>query len=104
MRHIRAVWTVLLMWFTLYPLPELYAQSAGAGADSNRADRQAVIREAEKQRIHQADKPVRPDPVGNALIGGGVTGAMKGAAAGASSAARGAIIGGTVDTYKEKNR
>ncbi len=104
MRRIQAVWVVLLIWFSLYPLSELYAQNAGGGADSNRADRRAVEREAEKQRIHQADKPVRPDPVGNALISGGVTGAMKGAAAGASSAARGAAIGGTVDTYKERNK
>jgi predicted Rossmann-fold nucleotide-binding protein len=78
------------------------AQAAGAGADFNRADRVDTAREAERQRLERVDPPIHPDPLGNALIGGGVTGVMKGAAAGAASAIRGAAIGTAVQQAKER--
>jgi predicted Rossmann-fold nucleotide-binding protein len=81
-----------------------YAQAAGAGADFNKRDRAATAREAEAQRVEKADRPVRPDPLGNALIGGGVTGAMSGAAAGAASAVRGAAIGTAIEKAKERGK
>ena len=83
---------------SLVSAPQAFAQCAGCGADYNKADRQAT----EIERIRQYDKPIRPDPVGNALIGGGVTGVLKGAAAGAASAARGAAIGTGVEKAREK--
>jgi hypothetical protein len=82
----------------------VYAQAAGAGADFNKADRAATAKEAERQRLEKVDPPIRPDPVGNALIGGAVTGSMKGAAAGAVSAIRGAAIGTAVQEAKEKSK
>lgn len=80
------------------------AQTAGAGADYNRAER---AKAQEIERLERVDPPVRPDPLGNALIGGGVTGTMKGAAAGAASAVRSGAIGATVQGTKdsiERNR
>jgi hypothetical protein len=65
-------------------------------------------RKKEMERIHKSDTPVRTDPIGNALIGGGVTGAMTGsAAAGAASAGRGAALGTGVQQMtqpKDPNR
>lgn len=77
--------------------PQAFSQCAGCDADYNKGDRQAT----EIERIRQYDKPIRPDPVGNALIGGGVTGVTKGAAAGAASAVRGAAIGTGVQKARE---
>jgi len=87
-----------------------FAQAAGAGADFNKADRAATAREAERQRVEKYDKPIRPDPIGNALIGGSVAGAVAGAsggvaagaAAAAASTARGAAIGTAVEKTREK--
>jgi len=74
------------------------AQTAGAGAEHNKAEREKA---QENARLERVDPPIRPDPLGNALIGGAVTGTMKGAAAGAVSAARGGAIGSTVQATKD---
>lgn len=82
----------------------LYAQTAGADADYNKKERQ---RAQEDERIRRADPPIKEDPIGNALIGGGVTAVLKGTGAGAVSAVRGAGIGSTVQSAKdgmEKNK
>jgi len=99
MKHCRvltALGGVLLV--SLVGAPPAIAQCAGCGADYNKADRKAT----EIERVRQYDKPIRPDPIGNALIGGGVTGSMKGAAAGAAAAARGAAIGTGAEKVREK--
>lgn len=75
------------------------AQAAGAGADFNRRER-AVIKE--QTRLEAYDKPVRVDPIGNALIGGGVNTAMKGIAAGVQSVVTGATFGTGVQQAREK--
>ena len=74
------------------------AQAAGAGAAYNKAERAKI---QEQTRLEKVDSPIRPDPVGNALIGGAVTGTMKGAAAGAVSATRGAGVGTAVQAAKQ---
>lgn len=74
------------------------AQGAGAGADFNMADRAKV---REQTRLEKVDPPIRPDPLGNALIGGAVTGTMKGAAAGATSAIRSGAAGAAVQSAKD---
>src|SRR5262245_55498909 len=80
---------------------DAHAQAAGAGAAYNKADRAATAREAEQQRIHKADKPIQPDPLGNSVIGGVVTGTMRGAAAGAASAVRSGAIGSAAQEIKQ---
>lgn len=78
------------------------AQAAGAGADSNRKDRQKVWWEAERQRVKEYDKPVQKCPVGNAIIGGVVSGVIKGSAeAGALSLATGTAVNTAVGKLKE---
>lgn len=62
-----------------------YAQAAGAGADFNKADRKETAKQAEIQRLQAYDKPVRTDPVGNALLGGAVTGLVTGSAGAAAA-------------------
>ncbi|MFG5121721.1 hypothetical protein [Methylorubrum sp. POS3] len=79
----------------------LYAQCAGCGADHNKADRARTAREGYYQRSERADPGIRPDAVGNALIGGGVTGSMKGAAAGAMSTGGGILRNGAAEKYHE---
>lgn len=75
------------------------AQAAGAGADFNKADR----KNAEIQRIINYDKPVKKDPLGNALIGGGVTGLIKGSAGAAvQSVVTGTATGAAVEKAKEE--
>ena len=74
------------------------AQAAGAGADFNKKER-AVLQE--QRRLDRVDPPIRPDPLGNALMGGVVTGTIKGAAAGAASAARSAAVGTAVQEAKQ---
>ena len=69
----------------------VYAQAAGAGADYNKADRKETAKQAEIQRIQKYDKPVRTDPLGNALLGGAVTGAVTGSA----TAAAATVVGRT---------
>jgi hypothetical protein len=68
-----------------------YAQCTGCGADFNKADREATARLAERQRLERIDPPIQKDPLGNALIGGGVTGLVRGSAAAAARA----VINGT---------
>ena len=75
------------------------AQAAGAGADFNKKERAQI---QEQKRLEKVDPPIRPDPVGNALIGGAVTGTMKGAAAGALSTVRGAGVGTAVQAAKDE--
>lgn len=90
------------------------AQAAGAGADFNKAERAQI---QERTRLEKVDPPIKPDPVGNALIGGAVSGVFKGvvtgasssigdavktgAAAGALSTGRGALGGGAIQAVKE---
>ncbi len=76
-----------------------FAGCANCGAEFNQAERAKM---QELNRLERVDPPVRPDPIGNALIGGGVTSAMKGVGAGAVSAIRGAAIGTAVQGTKEK--
>jgi hypothetical protein len=68
------------------------AQCAGCGADYNKADRAATARLAERQRLDRVDPPVQKDPLGNALIGAGITGVVTGSAAAAARA----VVTGTV--------
>ena len=78
------------------------AGCAGCGADYNRADRAETARQAEYQRLERVDPPIRPDPVGNALIGGGVSGAMTGSVGAAAGAfGRGTAIGAGVEAVRQ---
>jgi hypothetical protein len=97
--HISSV-AILLIGLSGHAI-NAYGQAAGAGADYNKADRARV---SEQQRLERVDPPIRPDPVGNALIGGAVTGSMKGAAAGAASAVRGAATGSAIQGIKDDIR
>lgn len=72
-----------------------YSQGAGAGAEFNRKDRQ----ETEVQRLKNYDKPVYKDPVGNAIIGGGVTGVLKGSG---GAAAKSVGTGSAINHGKKK--
>src|SRR5215469_1296102 len=62
------------------------AQCAGCGADFNRANREATARLVERQRLEKVDPPIQTDPLGNALIGGGLTGIVTGSAGAAGRA------------------
>ena len=77
------------------------AQGAGANPDFNKAERKKM---AEEKRLETIDKPLRNDPIGNALTGGVVTGAAKGAAAGAAAVIKGAATATTVEKIKEENK
>lgn len=88
--------TLLLVGLTGNAM-SVYAQAAGAGADFNRAERAAI---QERQRLERIDPPIQSDPLGNALIGGAVTGTMRGAAAGAASALRSATLGSAVQEIR----
>lgn len=93
------------------------AQAAGAGADFNKAERAQI---QERARLERVDPPIRPDPVGNALIGGAVSGVVKGvvtgtassvgdaikagAAAGALTTGRSALAGGAIQAVKENKQ
>ena len=82
------------------------AQAAGAGADYNRQEAQRLAQErarqqafdAEVRRLEQIDKPLQNDPLGNALIGGGVNTLAKGLAAGATSVATGSGTATVIQT------
>lgn len=93
----------LIMVITLTLLHKnAFAGCAGCGADYNKADRAATARQAEIQRLERVDPPVRPDPVGNALIGGGVSGVMRGSVGAAAGAfGRGAAIGTAAESAKQ---
>lgn len=88
------------------------AQAAGAGAAHNKVDREASAKLAERQRVAEYDTPIRPDPIGNALVSGGVsgivTGAAKGAAAGVAAGAistvRGAALGAAAQKVSEEDK
>jgi len=69
------------------------AQAAGAGASFNRTDRAATAAVAERQRLERIDTPIRPDPLGNALLGGPVHGVIRGAAVGLTSIVTGTATG-----------
>lgn len=70
-----------------------------------RREATAAERAAEDKRLREYDKPVREDPIGNALIGGAVTGVLKGgAAAGAQSAVKGAATGTATQRAKEATK
>src|SRR5262245_40510025 len=97
-----ASWMVILS--VCLPL-QAFAQCAGCGADFNKADRANTAKEAERQRLQRVDPPIQKDPLGNALIGGGITGVLKGSfAAGAAAAARGTAVRQTLQTIREKMR
>lgn len=76
----------------------VYAQAAGADADYNRAERN---KQAEIKRLEAIDKPLRNDPLGNALIGGGVNTATRGIAAGAASFMKSGAAGVAVESAKQ---
>jgi hypothetical protein len=74
----------------------LLAISVHAQQPANRPSPEEVA------RVNRVDPPIKPDPLGNALIGGAVTGTMKGAAAGAVAAVRGAAVGQAIQAAKDK--
>jgi len=74
------------------------AQTATAGADYNRVARANA---QESARTEKLDRPVRTDPIGNSIIGGGATGMVRGAAAGVVTAARGAAVGTAAQSAKD---
>jgi hypothetical protein len=57
---------------------EAIGQCAGCGADYNKADRAATAREAERQRLDRVDPPIQKDPLGDAIISGGIAGLTTG--------------------------
>lgn len=81
-----------------------FAQCAGCGADYNKADRRTTARIAEDQRLQRVDPPIKKDPLGNALIGGGVSGALRGAAAGVSSVFTGTATGAATNEVRDRRR
>lgn len=93
-------WEVALAAFALSLgfAVDAVAQAANAGADFNKAER---ARAQEDRRLQKVDPPIKPDPLGNAIMGGVVTGAMRGAAAGAVSTVRGAAVGGALQEGKQ---
>jgi hypothetical protein len=62
----------------------------------------AAARKAEEERLTRIDPPVRPDPVGNALIGGAVSGAISGPVAGVATFVRQAVTGSAIELGREK--
>lgn len=79
-----------------------FAQAAGAGADFNKSDRQASARQAEINRLVKYDKPVYPDPLGNALIGGASSAVVRGASAGVTAIISGTAAGTAVNAAKKR--
>jgi hypothetical protein len=112
--QVRFLLSVLVVAFMTFLAAAAHAQAAGAGADFNRAERAQI---QERTRLERVDPPIKPDPVGNAIIGGVVGGVIKGvvtsaassigdavkagAAAGALSTARGAAVGTAAQAAKE---
>ena len=92
-----AIASFLLPMLSVAPVA-VYAQVAGANADYNKDDRTNT----RNQALFNYDKPLRDDPVGNALVGGAVNGVIKGSvAAAATSAAIRTTTGATADKLKE---
>lgn len=99
MRSLVRVCSLILL--AVPPIGQAYAQCAGCGADYNKQDRDRT----ERERVRQYDKPVRVDPVGNALIGGGVSGGIGGSVvSGARSAVTGSALGTGVDAYQQSKK
>jgi hypothetical protein len=73
----------------------LLAISAAAQQPPNRPSPEEIA------RVNRVDPPIKPDPLGNALIGGAVTGTMKGAAAGALSIVNGTAVGQAIQSAKD---
>jgi hypothetical protein len=78
-----------------------YAQCAGCGADYNKADREAAARLVERQRLEKIDPPIQKDPLGDAIIGGGVTGIVRGSV---GAAARAIVTGTAAGAAMQKAR
>jgi hypothetical protein len=93
--------TILAVGTVFVLAPAAMAQCAGCGADYNRAERARI---QEHQRLERVDPPVRPDPIGNALIGAGVTTVLRGTTAGAVSAVRGGALGTAIQEGRESIR
>lgn len=74
------------------------AQAANAGAKFNQAERAQA---QELRRLEKVDPPIKEDIVGNALVGGAVTGTLRGAAAGAAAAVRSGALTGTAQAVRE---
>jgi hypothetical protein len=72
------------------------------GADRAPAATQAAGLLVEvQQRTDRPEPGLQPDPIGNAIIGGAVTGTLRGAAAGAISTLRGGAIGAAGQALRE---
>ncbi|BEP54501.1 hypothetical protein GmRootV118_17450 [Variovorax sp. V118] len=78
----------------------VWAQAAGAGAEYNKRE---AAKMQEVRRLEKYDKPLRDDPIGNALTGGAATGLVRGAAAGAVGTASRAATGTASSEYKRRN-
>lgn len=86
---------ILIFGSTIAYCGLLSAQCATCGPDYNKVDRPKT----EVQRVTDYDKPVQKDPVGNALIGGGVSGVIKGSV---GAAATSVVSGTTFNATKQK--
>ncbi len=94
---IRAVVIVVSL---VLPSSFAFAQGAGAGAEYNNKER---ARQQEIKRIKDNDKPLRDDPIGNALTGGAATGLIRGAGAGAANVGSRTLTGTGAGEYKRRN-
>lgn len=92
----RMIRYAITMTISICPAVAL-AQAATAGAEFNKKERAWI---AENERLKEYDKPIYPDPLGNALIGGAATGALKGVPAAVGAAARGGAVGTAIEGAK----
>jgi hypothetical protein len=82
-----------------------YAQCAGCGADYNKADRETAARLVERQRLEKIDPPIEKDPLGNAIIGGSLTGIVRGSVgATANAIVTGTAAGAAMQQAREARR